>query len=41
MPASRSRFIVTFNERHFTGCEAFGVRAVPPRTFLEEIGETS
>ncbi len=39
--ASRSRFIVTFNERHFAGCETFGVRVVPPRTFLEEIGETS
>lgn len=39
--ASRSGFIVTFNERHFVGCETFGVRVVTPRTFLAEIGETS
>ena len=37
--ASRSKFIVTFNERHFAGCEAFGIRVVTPGTFLEEIGE--
>jgi predicted nucleic acid-binding protein len=37
--ASRARFIVTFNERHFAGCEAFGIRVVTPRTFLEEIGD--
>jgi len=37
--ASRSAFVVTFNERHFTGCEAFGIRVVTPRAFLEEIGE--
>lgn len=39
--ASRSGFIVTFNERHFVGCETFGVRVVTPCTFLAEIGETS
>jgi putative PIN family toxin of toxin-antitoxin system len=38
--ASRAAFIVTFNERHFAGCEAFGIRVVTPRTFLEEIGES-
>lgn len=39
--ASRSACIVTFNERHFAGCETFGVRVVSPRAFLAEIGETS
>lgn len=37
--ASGSQRIVTFNERHFKGCEAFGVQVVTPRAFLEEIGE--
>jgi len=37
--ASRSAVIVTFNARHFTGCEVFGIRILTPRTFLEEIGE--
>lgn len=37
--ASRSEVIVTFNERHFAGCEAFGIRVVTPGSFLEEIGE--
>lgn len=39
--ASSSAFIVSFNERHFAGCEPFGIQVVPPRTFLAEIGETS
>ncbi len=39
--ASRAELLVTFNERHFAGCEAFGVRVVAPRAFLAEIGETS
>jgi predicted nucleic acid-binding protein len=32
-------FIVTFNGRDFRGAEAFGIRVVTPKEFLEEIGE--
>ncbi len=38
---SESDFIVTHNVRHFTGIERFGVKAITPRQFLEEIGELS
>lgn len=38
--ASQAEVIVTFNERHFVGCETFGVRVMNPGAFLEEIGET-
>lgn len=37
--ASQAEVIVTFNERHFVGFEAFGVRVMNPGAFLEEIGE--
>ena len=37
--ASAAQRIVTFNERDFVGSEAFGIRTVTPRAFLEEIGE--
>lgn len=30
--------IVTFNERDFQGAETFGVRVLPPATFLQQIG---
>jgi predicted nucleic acid-binding protein len=33
------RFIVTYNERDFAGCERFGVEAVTPAKFLKQIGE--
>ncbi len=36
---SESDFIVTHNVRDFVGIEHFGVKAVTPRQFLEEIGE--
>ena len=36
--ASESDFIVTCNVRHFVGVEQFGIRAVTPREFLEQIG---
>lgn len=32
------QFIVTYNLRGFTGCERFGVRALPPVEFLKHIG---
>lgn len=37
--AAECQFIVTFNKRDFTGCEQFGIKAISPRDFLEEIGE--
>jgi putative PIN family toxin of toxin-antitoxin system len=37
--ASRSDFIVTFNQRDFAGSEAFGIRVVTPSSFLEQIGD--
>jgi putative PIN family toxin of toxin-antitoxin system len=33
--------IVTFNRRDFTGSERFGLKAVLPRVFLAQLGETS
>ena len=38
---SESDFIVTHNIRDFIGIEHFGVKAITPRRFLEEIGELS
>lgn len=38
---SESDFIVTHNIKHFIGSENFGVKAITPRQFLEEIGELS
>ena len=35
---SESDLIVTYNVRHFVGVEQFGIRAVTPREFLEQIG---
>ena len=31
--------IVTFNQKDFAGSETFGLRAVTPQVFLQEIGE--
>ncbi len=31
--------IVTFNIRHFVGVDRFGIRALTPREFLQEIGD--
>jgi putative PIN family toxin of toxin-antitoxin system len=33
------RFIVTYNQRDFVGCERFGVEAIRPRDLLRRIGE--
>jgi putative PIN family toxin of toxin-antitoxin system len=32
-------FIVTYNQKDFEGIERFGLRAVTPREFLQQIGE--
>ena len=36
--ASRARYIVTFNERHFAAAGRFGIQAVTPKAFLDVIG---
>jgi hypothetical protein len=33
------RFIVTYNQRDFAGCERFGVEAIRPGDLLRRIGE--
>jgi putative PIN family toxin of toxin-antitoxin system len=38
--AARCDAVITFNQRDFVGIEAFGLRALTPRQFLAEIGET-
>lgn len=35
--AAGVQYIVTFNRRHFAGCEQFGVRVATPKEFLEQI----
>ena len=35
---SRSRYIVTYNIRDFSGAEQFGIQGVTPGAFLAEIG---
>lgn len=35
--ASRSTRIITHNLRDFTGSEEFGIEAIPPRQFLEQL----
>jgi hypothetical protein len=37
--SARCDTIVTFNARHFAGVSQFGVGAIGPRTFLQQIGE--
>ena len=37
--AAGVQYIVTFNRRHFTGSEQFGVQVVTPQRFLESIGQ--
>jgi predicted nucleic acid-binding protein len=37
--AGRCDFIVTYNRREFRGADAFGIRVVTPKEFLQEIGE--
>ena len=35
---SASEFIVTYNRRHFGGIDRFGIVAVTPREFLQQVG---
>jgi len=37
--AARCNYIVTYNQRDFSGAETFGIRVMDPRTFLQAIGE--
>jgi predicted nucleic acid-binding protein len=37
--AARCDSIVTYNQRHFSGAEKFGIRVMDARMFLQEIGE--
>lgn len=37
--AAQASRIVTFNGRHFSGCESFGVAAVEPKALLNDLGE--
>lgn len=37
--AAECRTIVTFNERHFSGSEQFGIEIATPKDFLQKIGE--
>ncbi len=39
--ASQSEYIVTYNVRDFIGVEEFGIKALTPKEFLQEIGEIS
>lgn len=36
-----ARFILTFNERDFAGCERFGIQALTPGDFLRRTGALS
>lgn len=37
--AAQCAYIVTYNQKDFVGVEKFGVKAITPKEFLEEIGE--
>ena len=37
--AARCGYIVTYNQRDFSGADKFGIRVLDARTFLQEIGE--
>ena len=37
--AGSCQYIVTFNQRHFVGCEQFGIEVVTPKVFLQRIGK--
>lgn len=39
--AASCQYLVTFNERHFVGCERFGIEVVTPKVFLQRIGKLS
>jgi predicted nucleic acid-binding protein len=37
--AAQCDYIITYNQRDFSGADKFGLRVIGPRTFLQEIGE--
>lgn len=37
--ASESQFIVTFNQKDFSGIEQFGLKTLTPKEFLQKIGK--
>jgi hypothetical protein len=37
--AARCDYIITYNERDFSGVETFGIRVLDLRAFLQERGE--
>lgn len=37
--AARCDYIITYNQRDFSGADTFGIRVIDPRTFLQAIGE--
>jgi putative PIN family toxin of toxin-antitoxin system len=39
--ASGCEYIITYNAKDFIGAEEFGIKAVTPKEFLQEIGEIS
>ena len=36
---SNSKFVITFNKKHFVGIEKFGIAVLNPKEFLQKIGE--
>ncbi len=36
--ASRAKYVVTFNEKHFAAVGRFGIQALTPKAFLDVIG---
>jgi predicted nucleic acid-binding protein len=37
--AAQCDYIITYNQRDFSGAEKFGIHVIGPRPFLQEIGE--
>lgn len=37
--AAQCDYIITYNQRDFSGADKFGIRVIGPRMFLQEIGE--
>ena len=36
---ARCDYIISYNQRDFSGADKLGLRVIGPRTFLQEIGE--
>jgi putative PIN family toxin of toxin-antitoxin system len=39
--AAGCQYIVTFTQRHFVGCEQFGIEVLTPKVFLQRIGKVA